>query len=408
MRVAVDQPCPIPGDPLLAEVARSLQDTGNWGWIVDAEWRVLFNSDEQRLSFGGSIEMVAVVLGEHLFGPAVISAMLQMKFGPNTIDVWRAYFRATGGLVLVDTPGGRERLRSFVDPSLQDLVEDVSPDSASTLSFTASGQDTGGVFGVRLCATRIRDSSGSLRGTVITVKPSAGMSMLSTMALQLDPHHVTRMQVLAKAGPRPAAIMFGDLEGSTLLSRHLSSASFFALGRRLVRAADHAVVEAGGLPGRHAGDGVVAFFAAETFASESAAARACIEAALALRRAVTAVAVRSDLGADELTIRFGLHWGATPYMGNIATVARTEVTALGDEVNEAARIEACATGGRVLSSRRLIERLDPVDAAALRLDPALVAYAELGGLDSATHKARRDAATLEVTDISAMSTHGAG
>jgi class 3 adenylate cyclase len=38
------------------------------------------------------------------------------------------------------------------------------------------------------------------------------------------------------------------------------------------------------------------------------------------------------------------------------------VTALGDEVNEAARIEACASGGRMLASKTLIERLDPNDA----------------------------------------------
>jgi len=38
------------------------------------------------------------------------------------------------------------------------------------------------------------------------------------------------------------------------------------------------------------------------------------------------------------------------------------VTALGDEVNEAARIEACASGGRMLASKNPIERLDPNDA----------------------------------------------
>jgi len=35
------------------------------------------------------------------------------------------------------------------------------------------------------------------------------------------------------------------------------------------------------------------------------------------------------------------------------------VTAVGDEVNEAAGIEACASGGRMLASKNPIERLDP-------------------------------------------------
>ena len=407
MRVEVDEPCPTPEDSLLAEAALSLQETGSWGWVVDNEWRVVFNSDEQRLSFGGSIEKVAVVVGEHLFGPEVITAMTQMTFGPNTTDVWRDYFRAAGGLVLADTSGGRERLRALVDPRLQDLVDELSTNDVSTLSFSASGHDSGGMFEVRLCASRIRDRSGRLRGTIITVKPAAGMSLLSTMALQLDAQHVRRMQMLAQAGRRPVAIMFGDLEGSTVLSRRLPSSRFFALGRRLIRVADSSVVQAGGLPGRHAGDGVVAFFATETSSSESAAARGCIAAALALRREVRKVAVRSDLAADELTIRFGLHWGATPYMGNIATVARTEVTALGDEVNETARIEACATGGRILASRPLIERLTSSDASALGLDPSTLAYTPLGDLQHASRKARRDAAMIEVTELFGMSTNPA-
>jgi hypothetical protein len=48
----------------------------------------------------------------------------------------------------------------------------------------------------------------------------------------------------------------------------------------LARAADQCVIDAGGLVGRPVGDGVVAFFLAETAGSESAAARACTSHAL--------------------------------------------------------------------------------------------------------------------------------
>ena len=97
-----------------------------------------------------------------------------------------------------------------------------------------------------------------------------------------------------------------------------------------------------------------------------------------------------------MVLRFGLHWGSNPYVGNIATAGRSEVTALGDEVNEAARIEACASGGRALASKDLVERLDPEDAAALDLDPNSVTYTPLGELTTATEKARRDAPTIPV------------
>src|SRR5262249_47008780 len=118
-----------------------------------------------------------------------------------------------------------------------------------------------------------------------------------------------------------------------------------------------------------------------------------------LRTAITEVAVRSDLQADEIVLRFGLHWGATLYVGQIATIGRSEVNALGDEVNEAARIEACATGGRALASKALIERLEPDDAAALDFDPDHVTYTQLAELTSATDKARRDAPAIAVCEI---------
>ncbi len=111
------------------------------------------------------------------------------------------------------------------------------------------------------------------------------------------------------------------------------------------------------------------------------------------------VAHRSGLATEDVVLRFGLHWGSTLYLGNITTTARTEVTALGDEVNETARIEACATGGRILASKSLIERLDVNDSAALDLDPDHVTYTRLADLDTATDKARRDAPAIAVCSV---------
>ena len=183
------------------------------------------------------------------------------------------------------------------------------------------------------------------------------------------------------------------------LAKRLPTATYFRLVRRLTRAFDRCVVDAGGLVGRHAGDGVAAFFVAETSGSESAAARACIDAARALQAAASEVAADHDLAANALVVRAGLHWGTTLYIGSIVTTGRTEVTALGDEVNEAARIEACATGGRLLTSKGVIERLDPNDAATLGIDADHLTFTPLAELDTATEKARRDAPAIPVHDI---------
>ena len=136
-----------------------------------------------------------------------------------------------------------------------------------------------------------------------------------------------------------------------------------------------------------------------TCGSESAASRACIEAARSLSSAIGSVAARSGLGDDDVTLRFGLHWGSTLYIGRITTSARTEVTALGDQVNEGARIEACATGGRTLASKDLVERLDAADAAVLGLDLDDITYTQLADLATASDKARRDAPAIAVCEL---------
>jgi class 3 adenylate cyclase len=397
--VADREPYPLPEDPALAEAARAIGAAGHWGWIVDDRWRGLWMSDDLRLSFGALVEYVPVEVGAQMFSPAWLTASLSWRMGSNSVEINRHFLRALGGMMLADTPGGRDELRDIVDPALRDIVDELTPVDGAVVSFVTRAfglDDAGDVFGI---AFRIRDAEGRLAGTALITKPAAGMAMLAAMTWTTDLGHVARMGKVARAGRRPAAILFADLEGSSRLARRLSTAGYFTLGRRLVRAADRCVVDAGGLVGRHVGDGVVGFFLAETAGSESAAARACIGAARDLRDALGEVASRSDLAREDVVLRFGLHWGANLYVGNISTAGRSEVNALGDQVNEAARIEACAGGGRALASKDLMERLEPDDAAALGLDPDRAAYTALGDLATATETARRDAPAIAVCEI---------
>jgi class 3 adenylate cyclase len=403
MRIEADEPCPLPDDPVLAEWATAMRDMGDWGWIVDSGWNLRFVTDEQRLSLAADVEMIPIVIGEHLFGPEMTEMSVHWRTGPTqSSKTWSGFFANVGGWVLADAAGGKDELRSVLHPSFAELVDELSPSHADTnvTTGTSSAAGTSDREAILLQkSSRIRDADGGLRGTAITFKPAVGMNVLGTMALERDLGHVSRMRSVASARRRPAAILFADLEGSSALSRTLSTSSYFAAGRRIVRATDRCVVDAGGLVGRHVGDGVVAFFPVEVFESESAAAYACVRAARDIEAAMPEVAARCGLPADQLVMRFGLHWGSTIYMGNIGTLARSEVTALGDEVNEAARIEACATGGRLLASKPLVERLADGDATTLGIDPDRLAYTQLADLATATEKARRDAPAIAVCEL---------
>jgi class 3 adenylate cyclase len=380
-------------DPTLAQVFATWNDAGHWAIAWDDQWRNVCVSDEIVLSGGD------VVLGEFVFGPANVERLLGGESGGNTVEHIRTWFVHVGGWLLADITGGREAVRDMVDPILRDLVDELEPRDDEAIRREIPTTAFGNSIGSTAVYQRVRDASGRVVGTLTVSKPAVGMMTIGMLAAAGDLGHFARMQRVASAGKRPAAVLFADLEGSTRLAKRLPTASYFTLVRRLTRAADKCVVDAGGLVGRHAGDGVAAFFVAETAGSESAAARACINALRALQTATVAVAERHDLPADAVTVRAGLHWGSTLYIGSIVTSGRSEVTALGDEVNEAARIEACASGGRALASKMLVERLDTDDAAALDIDPSHVSYTQLADLDTATEKARRDAPAIAVCDL---------
>ena len=394
--------CPLPEDTTLGALASALNDAGQWAEVFDPGWRCLFLTDEARRMYGGPSGLAPYPLGAHTYGSEAVSMRMQWRGGQWPLEINRRSFAAFGPWVLADTPGGREELRALVDPRLRDIVDELSPadpPAASTVPFHGLYTGAGAPVYTLTTAVRLRDGAGRLVGTAFISKPAIGMATLARITTMGDLRHFERMEQVARPGRRPAAVLFADLEASSPLSRRLSTASYFALGRRIARGADRCVIDAGGLVGRHVGDGVVAFFLAETAGSESRAARACIEAAHTLREAMVDVAASSELASDELTMRFGLHWGATLYVGQIATSGRTEVTALGDEVNEGARIEACATGRRALASKALIERLEPEDAAAVDLDPDRVTYTPLAELPTATEKARRDAPAIAVCEV---------
>lgn len=383
----------LPKDRLLAEAAQAFQETEQWVFIVDDRWQIVFLSDELRRTFGFDLPVPAPLLGT-----AWMEMQLRSPYGATTPELVDAITEPLAGLILHDI--GRPAAEGQADPRLRGVLDRGLPVDKSIFSCRFAATGVGGQpTSASMLAFRIRDESGRLAGTAIVIRPAIGTGTVASLAMHSDPHHLDRMQRVAKAARRPAAILFADLEASSPLARRLPTAAYFGLSRRLVREADRHVVAAGGLVGRHVGDGVAAFFLAETAGSEAAAAMACIAAARGFRDAVPDVARRSGLEPDDVVVRMGLHWGATLYVGNITSVGRSEVTALGDEVNEAARIEACAAGGLALASKDLIERLDPSDADVLGINVATIAYATLGELSTATEKARRDAPAIAVCEI---------
>jgi class 3 adenylate cyclase len=374
-----------------------MEGAGVSGDIVDARWRTVFISSELARLAGVEPQDVSRYYGKsmirrHHEDPETwgVTDRSGVTWWRQIVPIMRHYLR----------PGDSDYEAVF--GLMCNAATRVTPVAVAPRAWQQSYEfRPENPFGkslrseMRFIEWRVSDDSGAFIGAVRLVRATLPDSLLSRLG-RGDPKLFERMNRVSQPGRRPAGILFADLEASGALSRRLSSRGYFDLISGLTDLIDSSVVARDGIVGKHAGDGGSALFLAADFdGSESAAARATIEAARAIRHGA------DQLGPNEISVKLniGVHWGATLMIGQVATSGRLEVTALGDQMNEAARIEAAATRGAILASKDVIERLDETDAQATGLEPAALDYTPLGELDSASDKAIRDAGAIAVTSI---------
>lgn len=313
-------------------------------------------------------------------------------------------------MLIQRTPGGREAMRqvlsTLLGPEAGSYVDRV-PDRADPLWTTSvifsSADETAPVKTSGLTA-EIHDEDGRFLGIAAVFFAQLPFRLVSLLA-RGDEEALDRMARVAAPGRRSAAILFADVQSSGLLSRRLPSAVYFRLIRSLITAIDGVVIEHGGIVGRHAGDGATAFFLTEHLGRASAAAHAAIGAARRIRAVSEEVTAEVEaetsglISSKDCPINVGLHWGGSLYMGQLNTGGRLEVTALGDAVNECARIQESARDGQILAAKILLENLDAQDASALSLDPDSMSYVSIAEIPNATDKAVRDAGGIPVATL---------
>jgi len=420
----MSSPQSLPEDPRLAQIALELEKTRGASMLVDKDVTLVWVSEELRALIGDATPK-ELGLGKHvveawLTGPwaSMISAESQIK---ALFEVWPR--------LMHDTPGGQVGLLEILkrgiknchpsaewwtDPSeisdeaLETLLsqfssleaEEPPPVWTSTFDYLQGDLPPTPINEVHV---RVHDASGEPLGAVIFYDPGLPARVLSLVS-RGDEGMFQRMARLVRPGRKQAAVLFADLQASSALSRHLPSAAYFRLIRGVTTAVDDVVVGNHGIVGKHAGDGVTAFFLAEDLGTPSGAARAAIATAREISGLAKEVAgeLAEEIGlieGDLCKINVGVHWGGRLYMGQLVTGGRLEVTALGDAVNECARIQESAYDGAILASKSLIEHLTDEDAVAVALDPDTVLYRTIEELPSASEKAKRDAGGLPVTPL---------
>ncbi|MEA2430064.1 MAG: adenylate cyclase [Thermoleophilaceae bacterium] len=383
------------GDPRLEEVIRGLEATSWAAEVCDADWRLVWVSSQIRALIGQEDDS-GLGLGKHVLESRQLPAWERMV-SPEAQEQW---LRLNVPQMLADDPGGAERIADLARPDARQVVLDAEP--AEIPIWTWLTTTTGvmpAINEVRNFGMRVRTSDGKPFATVYIYGANLPATLLALVA-QGDQGMFERMARLTEPGRREVAVLFADIQSSGELSRHLSSAAYFRLVQALFTELDGVVIDADGIVGKHAGDGLSAFFLAEQCGGREAAAGAAIDAAVKLATTARETGAQSELEpAHELRLNVGVHWGGALYMGQVVTGGRLEVTALGDEVNECARIQETAREGTVLASKALIERLDLEHAREIGIDPDAVAYETIGEMPGASEKAVRDAGSIPVTEV---------
>jgi class 3 adenylate cyclase len=161
---------------------------------------------------------------------------------------------------------------------------------------------------------------------------------------------------------REVTILMSDLRGFTALAARLTPREVIEFLNLYLEAMVDVISRYEGTIDEIIGDAVLVMFGAP-LACEDHAAKA-VACGLAMQLAMSEVNQRLVAkGAAELEMGIGIHTGRV-IVGNIGSLRRTKYAAVGSTVNLAGRIESFTTGGQVLISENVREKVK----IPLRLD----------------------------------------
>jgi adenylate cyclase len=173
------------------------------------------------------------------------------------------------------------------------------------------------------------------------------------------PHHVVdellaNPQALSLGGTnQQVTTLFSDLRGFTGMAENLSPEIVVQILNGYFSDLTPLIFQHNGMLDKYIGDGLMALFGVPY--PTATAARDAVSAAVAMQRAMVKINRQLQAGGlPEIAMGIGINTGSVT-VGYIGSEQRTDYTAIGDAVNQAARLEKHAEAGQILISQSTFE-----------------------------------------------------
>lgn len=154
-----------------------------------------------------------------------------------------------------------------------------------------------------------------------------------------------------------ATVLFSDLQGFTKYSNQISPTELSERLNEYLAEMTDIIFEHGGTIDKFIGDAIMVLFGAPRTMDPTSQARAAAACAQAMQKRMTSLMDRwASRGAPTMAMRIGIHQGPM-VVGSFGSQSRSDYTAIGSNVNFAARIEPVCVPGEVFVSEEIAERL---------------------------------------------------
>src|SRR6266540_1162204 len=174
-------------------------------------------------------------------------------------------------------------------------------------------------------------------------------ALLGRKQSNLNPHFCNICEEFAKQHPGgdevEMSMLFADVRGSTALSEQMTSIEFSKLINRFYVGSTNAIAEQDGLVEKLAGDAVAAFWGTG-FAGKDYVAKT-IRAAQNISRLMQ---------RQNIPVGIGVHAGMAFFGAMGSSEGLVDISAIGEEVNTAARLASKAAAGEIILSETALER----------------------------------------------------